>query len=65
MDQILVQLDSVPDAKAGDEVVLIGRQGEGLITAQDVAEIWGTINYEVTCAIGARVPRIFPDLSVE
>ncbi len=60
MDQILVQLDEVPDAKAGDEVVLIGRQGEGLITAEDVAEIWGTVNYEVICAIGARVPRLYP-----
>jgi len=59
MDQVMVQLDGVPDAKAGDEVVLIGRQGEGLITAEDVAEIWGTINYEVTCAIGPRVPRLF------
>ena len=60
MDQVLVQLDGVPDAKAGDEVVLIGRQGNGLITAEDVAEIWGTINYEVTCAIGPRVPRLYP-----
>ena len=59
MDQVMVQLDGVPDAKAGDEVVLIGRQGEELITAENVAEIWGTINYEVTCAIGPRVPRLF------
>ena len=61
MDQVLVQLDEVPDAKAGDEVVLIGRQGDGLITTEDVAEIWGTVNYEVTCAIGPRVPRLYPE----
>ena len=60
MDQVLVQLDGIPEAKAGDEVVLIGTQGEELITAEDVAEIWGTINYEVTCAIGPRVPRLYP-----
>lgn len=60
MDQVMVQLDGVPDAKAGDEVVLIGRQGDERITAEDVAEIWGTINYEVTCAIGPRVPRLYP-----
>jgi alanine racemase len=59
MDQILVQLDEVPESQAGDEVVLIGKQGEELISAEDLAAIWGTINYEVTCAIGPRVPRLF------
>jgi alanine racemase len=39
--------------------VLIGRQGSGRITAEDVAEAWGTINYEVTCGTAARVPRIY------
>ncbi len=61
MDQIMVQLDAVPQAAVGDEVVLIGAQGEARITAEEVAEIWGTINYEVVCAIGARVPRVYPD----
>jgi alanine racemase len=60
MDQILVQLDEVPGTKAGDEVVLIGKQGDELITAEDVAKTWGTVNYEVICAIGARVPRLYP-----
>ncbi|HEY62338.1 MAG TPA: alanine racemase [Anaerolineae bacterium] len=59
MDQIMVQLDNVPEAKAGDEVVLIGKQGEDEITAEQVAATWGTINYEVTCAIGVRVPRLY------
>ncbi len=59
MDQILVQLDQVPESQAGDEVVLIGRQGDELISAEDVARAWGTINYEVTCAIGPRVPRLY------
>lgn len=59
MDQVMVQLDEVPQARAGDEVVLIGRQGEAHITAEEVAELWGTINYEVTCAICARVPRVY------
>ncbi len=61
MDQIMVQLDAVPDARPGDEVVLIGQQGGEKITAEDVARTWGTINYEVTCAIGPRVPRIYHD----
>ncbi len=59
MDQILVQLDGVPESKVGDEVVLIGRQENEEITAEDVASVWGTINYEVICAIGPRVPRIY------
>lgn len=58
MDQIMVQLDDVPDAQAGDTVILLGEQGDSRITAEDIAEVWGTINYEVVCAIGARVPRI-------
>lgn len=59
MDQIMLQLDEAPQAQAGDEVVLIGQQGEARLTAEEVAKIWGTINYEVTCAIGARVPRLY------
>lgn len=59
MDQIMVQLDNATEAKAGDEVVLIGNQKGEMITADEVAANWGTINYEVTCAIGARVPRFF------
>ncbi|RME07758.1 MAG: alanine racemase, partial [Anaerolineae bacterium] len=59
MDQIMLQLDDVPEAAPGDEVVLIGQQGEERITAEEVAAIWRTINYEVVCAIGARVPRVY------
>jgi alanine racemase len=59
MDYILVQLDEVPDAQAGDEVVLIGKQGDAVLSAENVAKIWGTINYEVVCVIGARVSRYF------
>lgn len=59
MDLTMVQLDQVPDSSSGDEVVLIGEQGATLISAEQVADHWGTINYEVTCAIAMRVPRIF------
>ena len=58
MDQIMVQLDAVPDASAGDEVVLLGEQGEASITAEEIAHRWGTINYEVTSGIAHRVPRV-------
>ena len=59
MDQVCVQLDGVASAKAGDEVVIIGSQGDQRINAEQVADRWGTINYEVVCGISARVPRIY------
>ncbi|MEW5869983.1 MAG: alanine racemase [Chloroflexota bacterium] len=59
MDQIMLQLDQVPEAKAGDEVVLIGFQGQEHLSAEQVARHWHTINYEVTCGIGSRVPRLY------
>jgi alanine racemase len=59
MDQIMVQLDMVPDASTGDVVVLLGTQDDNSITAEDIAGRWGTINYEVTSGISHRVPRIY------
>ena len=41
----------------GDEVVLIGAQGDETITADEIADRLGTISYEVLCNVGARVPR--------
>jgi alanine racemase len=57
MDQLLVQLDGVPDARMGDEAVLIGTQGQERLSTEDVAAIWGTLSYEVVCGITDRVPR--------
>ncbi len=56
MDQFLVDAGELPVA-AGDEVVLIGAQGDAAVTADDWAAWLGTINYEVVCGIGKRVPR--------
>jgi alanine racemase len=58
MDQTMIRLDHIPDARVGDEVVLIGRQGGDEITAEEVAGWLGTINYEVVSEILARVPRV-------
>jgi alanine racemase len=59
MDQIVVDCGPVGSAPVavGDEVVLIGRQGAAEVTADEWAELLGTISYEVLCAIGPRVPR--------
>ena len=59
MDQVLVQLDGVPDAVEGTEVVLLGQQAGERISAEEIAQRWGTINYEVVCGIGRRVPRVY------
>lgn len=57
MDQTMIDLGPEPALSVGDEVVLIGRSGDEEITAAELAELQGTISYEVTCAIGARVAR--------
>ncbi len=57
MDQTMIDLGPEPALSVGDEVVLIGRSGDEEITAAELADLQGTISYEVTCAIGARVAR--------
>lgn len=61
MDQCMLQLDGVPEARIGDEIVLIGRQGNAVITAEEIGQAWGTVNYDVVCGLTARVPRIYRD----
>ncbi|PZD95671.1 alanine racemase [Paenibacillus sambharensis] len=66
MDQCMIHLDPAADAggmtgpvQAGEEVVLLGSQGGASITAEDLAGDLGTINYEITCMLAARVPRVY------
>jgi alanine racemase len=58
MDQIVVDCEDDDSVKPGDEVVLLGRQGDQEITADEWAELLGTISYEILCGIGPRVPRV-------
>jgi alanine racemase len=58
MDNITVDLGPDTDVERGDEAVLIGAQGREMILAEEMAAALGTINYEVTCAVSPRVPRI-------
>lgn len=60
MDQLLVDCGDLP-VQVGDEAVLIGRQGGEAITADDWAELLGTINYEVVCGVSPRVPRRYQE----
>lgn len=56
MDQALIDVGNDP-VEVGDEVVLLGRQGESEITADQWAEWLGTINWEIVCGFGPRLPR--------
>ena len=59
MDNVTVDLGDGGAAALGEEAVLIGRQGGERILAEELARRLGTINYEVTCGISARVPRVY------
>ncbi len=59
MDLTLIDVTDVAGVSLDDKVTLLGRDGELAIAAEDVAEIAGTISYEITCGISPRVPRVF------
>ena len=58
MDQIVVDCGDDESVRPGDEVVLLGRQGPEIVTADDWAALLGTISYEVICGVGPRMPRV-------
>ncbi len=58
MDNVTIHLGDDSHAEAGSAAVLIGAQDEERILCEEVADRLGTINYEVTCGISARVPRV-------
>lgn len=59
MDMFMVDVTDIPEARELDEVVLLGRQGEHFIDADEIATLSDTISYEIICNIGKRVPRIY------
>jgi alanine racemase len=58
MDQITIDLGPAAEDEVGDEAVLLGSQDGERVSAEELAAARGSINYEVTCAIGARIPRV-------
>jgi alanine racemase len=65
MDQIVAGVSHIRDVRAGDEVVLVGKQGGETMRAEAVARRWGTINYDVTSGITARVPRVYSATDID
>jgi alanine racemase len=59
MDWILVDVTDLPDVQIGDQVTLLGRDGDAIITAEEWADKVGSITYEVFCQVSKRVPRVF------
>lgn len=57
MDQFMVDVSHIENVSVGDKVTLMGRQGGLFISADEIASHAGTINYEIVCGIGKRVPR--------
>lgn len=64
MDQMMVDITGFDDIKFGDEVILFGKSGDNNITVEELADLIGTINYEILCGIGKRVPRIYKNMPV-
>jgi alanine racemase len=59
MDQCMIDVSNVPNVNVGDEVIVMGSDGINSITADDIADATGTINYEITCAFGQRLPKVY------
>ncbi len=61
MDSVMVDVGGVPTCRVGDEVVLLGRQGEETITVEELARRAGTITQEIMARMGSRLPRVYMD----
>lgn len=59
MDQLMIDVTDMQDLKIGEIVTLIGRDGKEEITAEEIARYQESVNYEVVCDIGKRVPRVY------
>lgn len=59
MDQCMVDVTDIGNVNVGDEVILLGEDKGLKFNADDIADLIGTINYEITCMIGKRVPRVY------
>lgn len=59
MDQFMVDVTDLEGVQPGDEVVLIGKQGDSEITIDEMASWLNTINYEITCMVSKRITRVY------
>lgn len=59
MDQFMVDVTNIPEASAGDEVTLIGRDGDEMISMEELGDLSGRFSYEFACEVNKRVPRVY------
>lgn len=59
MDQVMVDVTDLSNVSLGDEVIVLGSDGDCIFNADNMASILGTINYELLCLIGRRIPRVY------
>lgn len=59
MDQFMVDVTRIPEAVEGDEVILIGSDGQERITMEEIGDLSGRFNYEFACDLGKRIPRVY------
>ena len=59
MDQLMLDVSNIGGVHEGDIVTVFGKDGDQTITVDELADLIGTINYEIICLIGKRVPRVY------
>lgn len=59
MDQFMVDVTDIPNVKQGDEVTIVGKDGDQILTVEELAKTAGSFNYEYVCDITKRVPRVY------
>lgn len=59
MDQFMINVTDIPDAKVGDCVTLVGTDGDACLSMEEVSNLSGSFNYELPCRISRRVPRVY------
>jgi alanine racemase len=59
MDMSMADVTDIPDAAVGDIATVFGHDGDASISVDELADLSGTISYELLCAVSPRVPRIY------
>lgn len=59
MDQFMADVTDILDVKTGDEVTLVGKDGDRQLTLEELGELSGRFHYEFACTLGKRIPRVF------
>lgn len=65
MDQFMCDITGIENVNAGDYAILMGTSGDERLTADDIADMTGTIGYEIVCGISSRVPRVIMSNNAE